>query len=343
MADSRLVSIIIPIYNAERYLSECIESAVQQTYHNLEIILVNDGSTDNSLCICKKKASSDQRIIVIDKQNGGVSSARNAALKIAKGDFFLFLDSDDYLEKDAVEKLVSRALRSKSNVVFSAIRIFDAEHSVISSAYTEDEITNLLAIEQCYRKRSWVLAIWAKLFSREAVYKDCKPIYFDDSLKIGEDYLWLIQVLLNVSGYVSCLNSPLYNYRRFSDSFSLSNYKAARYIERKEALLKADKIVINLSERYSKHISNFAKRRFISDCINGEVIIYCNDGAKSRRLFFYQYKSFFTKLLYSKGIGMKLRCKALFIHYGLLLLPPKWLIERCVAMAEKKRQENLYL
>ena len=90
------ISIIVPIYNQEKYLGECIESIINQTYQNLEIILVNDGSTDNSLEICKKYQKKDKRIIVIDKENGGLSSSRNAGLKKVTGDYIMFCDSDDF-------------------------------------------------------------------------------------------------------------------------------------------------------------------------------------------------------------------------------------------------------
>ena len=106
------ISVIVPIYNQEKYLEECIESIINQTYHNLEIILVNDGSTDNSLEICKKYKKKDKRIIIIDKENKGLSSSRNAGLRKATGDYIMFCDSDDYylpdtcllMEKEITEK-----------------------------------------------------------------------------------------------------------------------------------------------------------------------------------------------------------------------------------------------
>ena len=100
-----LVSIIIPIYNVEKYLTKCIESVINQTYKNLEIILVNDGSTDNSKEIIDKYSLIDSRIKVINKKNGGLSEARNAGIEIAKGDYIGFLDSDDWIELNMYEKL----------------------------------------------------------------------------------------------------------------------------------------------------------------------------------------------------------------------------------------------
>lgn len=91
------ISIIVPIYNVEKYLERCILSIIKQTYQNIEIILVNDGSTDSSIEICKKYSKIDSRILLIDKENGGLSDARNVGLQVAKGDYVLFVDSDDYM------------------------------------------------------------------------------------------------------------------------------------------------------------------------------------------------------------------------------------------------------
>ena len=102
---NELISVIVPVYNVEKYLNKCIQSIVSQTYKNLEIILVDDGSPDNCPKMCDDWAAADSRIKVIHKQNGGLSSARNAALDIAVGDYLFFIDSDDYAEPDMVEFL----------------------------------------------------------------------------------------------------------------------------------------------------------------------------------------------------------------------------------------------
>lgn len=100
-----LISVIVPVYKAEEYLDKCIESLVNQTYANLEIILVNDGSPDRCPDICEKWKKRDNRIVVLNKENGGQSDARNAGMRIAKGTYFIFVDSDDYVSKDYVEYL----------------------------------------------------------------------------------------------------------------------------------------------------------------------------------------------------------------------------------------------
>jgi len=121
-----MVSVIIPVHNVEQYLCKCIDSVIAQTYRELEIILVDDGSSDRSGIICDEYAETDCRITVIHKSSGGVSDARNAGLDIALGEYIYFLDSDDYIRKDAIERLVSFAGRHGSDiVVFEAVSFVD--------------------------------------------------------------------------------------------------------------------------------------------------------------------------------------------------------------------------
>lgn len=113
-----MISIIVPVYNAEKYLNRCISSLLNQTYYNLEIILVNDGSTDNSKKICKNAAKNDSRIKLINSVNEGVSLARNKGLKEANGDYISFVDSDDYVEPDYVEKMLLTLKSKKVDIVY---------------------------------------------------------------------------------------------------------------------------------------------------------------------------------------------------------------------------------
>ena len=110
MQQDILVSVIVPVYNVEAYLGRCVDSILAQTYRNLEVILVDDGTKDNCDRICDDYAAGDPRIRVIHKENGGLSSARNAGIDIARGDFLEFVDSDDWIEPDAVESLLQTAL-----------------------------------------------------------------------------------------------------------------------------------------------------------------------------------------------------------------------------------------
>ena len=110
------ISIIVPIYNVEKYLTNCIDSILNQTFKDFELILVNDGSTDNSFEICKHYKDIDDRICIIDKKNGGLSSARNAGLDIAKGEYIGFVDSDDYIHPQMYELLYNQIIKNKADI-----------------------------------------------------------------------------------------------------------------------------------------------------------------------------------------------------------------------------------
>ena len=113
---NKLISVVVPVYNKSLYLAECIESIISQTYRNLEIILVNDGSSDNSLDICKMYEQLDERVIVVDKPNAGVASARNAGLEIATGDYIGFVDADDFIDAGMYSTLLEQITRDGSDV-----------------------------------------------------------------------------------------------------------------------------------------------------------------------------------------------------------------------------------
>lgn len=182
---NKQVSIIVPIYNSENYIRTCIESLLRQTYKNIEIILVNDGSEDSSLHICKEYEKKDERITVIDKKNGGPSSARNAGLKNARGDLIQFVDSDDSLEKEALEIAIS-SMDKKTDVLIFGFNIYsngkllrtpnpgDVEFTMEKSRLEEyDKIENLF-ISPCN-----------KLYKKDYIKEK-----FNEDMKFGEDILF---------------------------------------------------------------------------------------------------------------------------------------------------------
>lgn len=136
MKNQALISVIIPVYNVERYLRECVDSVINQTYKNLDIILVDDGSTDSSGQICDEYAKRDDRITVIHKTNSGLSDARNNGLEIAKGKYVYFLDSDDYIAENAIETLFEIAERDNSDIVFfDAVSFADSNDFNVKQSY----------------------------------------------------------------------------------------------------------------------------------------------------------------------------------------------------------------
>lgn len=139
-----LVSVIVPIYNVEKYLPKCIESIMNQTLKEIEIILIDDGSTDRSGAIADEYGERDSRINIIHKKNGGQGSARNKGIELANGYYIGFVDSDDWIDCDMYEKLYSKAISLKSDIVVGSRRVFDEKGALKNEVYVENnEFTNV--------------------------------------------------------------------------------------------------------------------------------------------------------------------------------------------------------
>lgn len=203
---NEMISVIVPIYNSEKYLPECIESILSQTHKNLELILVNDGSTDNSLNICNYYKSQDDRVVVVDKSNEGVSATRNRGIEIAVGDYIGFVDSDDYIEKNMYEVLISKLRNDKSQVCAMtsyAINSFNidkrkGEKNLISG---KDALKHLLLL-------NFPTSLWAFLYSRDVIKKH----NLNNKIHFFEDFEFNLRILSDIDK-VSICNQMLYNYR----------------------------------------------------------------------------------------------------------------------------------
>lgn len=162
-----LISVIVPIYKVEKYLSKCIDSILNQTYRNLEIILINDGSPDRCGLICDEYKEKDSRIKVIHKKNGGLSSARNAGLNICKGDYIAFVDSDDYIESCMYEELLSDIKQNNSQIAIAEVmKVNEGEKIIRKTQSKEVEVMDKVEAMSRYLLGEWI-AVWDKLYSKE--------------------------------------------------------------------------------------------------------------------------------------------------------------------------------
>ena len=234
-----LISIIIPVYNAESFLSQCIESVLKQTYHNIEIIVVNDGSTDNSLSICKDFEKKDARLLVIDKENGGVSIARNTGLDYANGEFILFVDSDDWMEMDACERLLNAQQKNDSDLTVADIihetdtgsfhvRIFNREFDVDDSQFClQYQMTCIGYGYNPYPTNqgtvSGIGSVWNKMF-RKRIIQDHHLRFDPGTFDIYEDNLFTMNYL-DYCNRVSYISIPIYHYRMV-DGSSIHKYRS---------------------------------------------------------------------------------------------------------------------
>lgn len=217
----KLISVIVPVYNVENYLEKCVRSLQKQTYKNLEVFLIDDGSMDRSGIMCDKFASEDPRIHVVHKTNGGPSSARNEGLKYCKGDYIAFVDSDDWIEPELYETLLHFSEEYGTSITGCAA-ITDFEDGTSSNNHKDREsglITgNQCALDVLYQtKHAWG-AMYAKLFKRELM----DGVLFPNVSHL-EDYSISLQLFLKVKEIYFC-NMPLYHYTSRQNSLSKTRF-----------------------------------------------------------------------------------------------------------------------
>lgn len=196
--NAELISVIVPAYNVEQYLDRCITSIVQQTYSNLEIILVDDGSTDRCPEMCDRWTEKDDRIRVIHKENGGISSARNSGLQVACGELISFIDSDDYIDLKMLETMMNVMRDEQVGIVECGLQEVFADH--VQNCISYDLCMGPdAAVEQLLRWTGNVgSAIWNKLFRRTVL----EGVEFCEDLRYGEDTPFLYQALKQTTMFV---------------------------------------------------------------------------------------------------------------------------------------------
>ena len=203
-----LISVIIPIYNVEEYLEKCIDSIVMQTYENLEIILVNDGSPDNCSDICEKWEKKDSRVIYLQKKNGGLSSARNYGIEHCSGDYIVFVDSDDYIENNMIEELYNNLKENDSDVAICGFyNVKNEKKSAVKYSKTKFVASNMEKFENLYNEYYLPTTIaWNKIYKRHIFDK----IRYAEG-KYHEDE-FIIFDILKIADKISYNLIPLYNY-----------------------------------------------------------------------------------------------------------------------------------
>ena len=223
MKRNKLVSIIVPVYNVEKYIGKCIESILSQDYDNFECILIDDGSLDNSGKICDEYAKRDKRITVIHKRNGGVSKARNCGLNRAKGDYICFVDGDDYVNANYVSYLYGLASSSDADISLTT-KMFGNFSKETQEKNKEWIISGQEAVRSilCYKIP---IGCYDKLF-KKSVFENNKVRFFED-LKIGEGFNFNISCFL-CSKKVACSNQKVYYYRRDNQASAMSSYSEGK-------------------------------------------------------------------------------------------------------------------
>lgn len=251
------ISVIIPIYNAEAYLEECIDSILTQKYVDYEILLINDGSTDTSAEICDNYAKKDQRIKVFHKENSGVSSARNLGLQNAQGEWIAFIDSDDYISEHYFQPIFE--YENQDYIIMNSFVIRDGSKSNFRSYESKSlNLDNFLNEYNLFRDFA---TPWGKFFRKSII--DENNILFDEQLNRGEDVVFNLTYVLKCKT-IGISNSSSYNYRITGNSLSSKKSKVSH------SVYLYDKIFVLLQcysedmKFISKHISFLALGYFLS-------------------------------------------------------------------------------
>ena len=228
-----LVSVVVPIYNAEKYLVRCIESLRNQTLKELEIILVNDGSKDSSLAICKEYAAADSRVVLIDKVNGGVSAARNDGLRAAKGDFVGFVDPDDWVNPEMYAEMLAAIVSSQAEIcVCNYLKEIDGKTEymlmeqkgvVPKEAVVDKIVANIIAKPSFGSGETDIMgSVWRLLVKRDFLQKE--NIHFDEDVSFMEDLLFCVEAFLKCNCAV-IHEGAFYHYEVY-DASVVNSYKA---------------------------------------------------------------------------------------------------------------------
>ena len=210
-----MISVIVPVYKVENYLSSCVESLINQSYADIEIILVDDGSPDKCPAMCDELATKDGRIRVVHKTNGGLSSARNAGIEAASGEWLIFIDSDDYVDKDMIKKMVVAQQATGASVVVCDFQIFKDGEDIKKNNINKSELITYSPIEAAneFFSRSGIgWNAWNKIYQKSLFEKIKFPegVYCEDKATVYKIYLQ--------STKVTYLKEPLYFYRIRSGS-----------------------------------------------------------------------------------------------------------------------------
>lgn len=328
-----LVSIVVPIYGVEEYLDKCIKSLINQTYHNLEVILVDDGSPDRCGQMCDMYANEDDRIKVIHKENGGLSDARNTGAKLASGKYLIFVDSDDYVDEKLVEKTVFAAEETCADMV---IFDFTAVEKREFELRTSDVPANrLLRLDEEKGLLLMPPAAWSRLFNREFYMKAKHPFpvgkYYED---LGTTPKFLLE-----AGRIVYLKESLYFYNIRSNSIMKSSDFERNY---------RDKVwILNDILRFYKERNQFERYKEELEYLifaNGyfepsrEIVLKDRKNPYLKKFRTYMYTKFpeFHHNSYVKQLGKKNK-----LHLFILDIRQYWimsLLSICRQFVERKRK-----
>ena len=260
------VSIIVPIYNSEKYIKSCVDSLINQTYHNIEILLIDDGSKDNSFQICSE--FTDERIKIYKKENGGVSSARNFGLQKATGYYVTFVDSDDLVEKDYIEFLVKAI--SHDGIDLSICNFYS--HARKKSEFIVDVKSQEEIFYHILNDARYSGYVWNKLYKLDIIRKN--KLSFNEKIFVCEDFLFNCHYISFIKK-ATYVKAQLYWYN--CDNESSATYNKYLYNPKKASIIDSYKRIINIYEKYSKSNTIFVYYHYLKVLLHYKYIYKINN------------------------------------------------------------------
>lgn len=299
-----MISVIIPVYNGEQLLNRCIQSVRQQTYDNFELLLINDGSTDNSLSICQSYAKKDKNIFVYSQKNQGVSAARNKGIELAKGKLICFIDADDWVDKTYLESLHSTYENENADLVISNSKAVLNKGTIKGAAfqdkYLQKRDDNFIP-DELFKNGSILLrlSIWAKLYKKNII--DNHDIRFKKELKLGEDFIFVLEYALKCRKIVFT-NDYTYNYDRTNENSVIRKYNKQLYVNFKNT----NDVYFSILEKYRIVNKNEKLHKYFE--LASQAIL--EEGkANAEKTFTERWKSVKDILNISEIAEFRKRCK----------------------------------
>lgn len=254
-----LISIIIPVYNVSLFLEKCLNSVVNQTFKNLQIILVDDGSTDSSGIICDNYSKKDRRIEVIHQENKGVSETRNVGLSLARGDYITFIDSDDYIELDTYSTVFKTIIENKyPDLIFFRARVVDIQGKVIDIR-GKKPTGKILKVDKEFSEKRIIgeldNGVWNKVYKTEII----KDIIFETEKTHGEDFKYNLEVLEKVKTAID-IDQIKYNYVKNPNSITRKPFNPKNF----DQVYFKDLVVKIVKEKFPKYLKLSEKRAFLA-------------------------------------------------------------------------------
>lgn len=307
MENQALISVIIPIYNVEAYLRECIDSVINQTYKNFEIILVDDGSTDSSGKICDEYVEKDDRITVIHQKNGGPSKTRNTGIENANGKYVYFLDSDDYIENNSLEVLINTAESNDADLVFFDARSFSDDGAEVKQGYTVkctyETKSGYEILTELHNNKEYHCSV-VLLFIKRQLLIDNK-VSFLESAYCSEDMLFTYKIFCSANKAAHCTHT-LYH-RRCRSSSIVTSKKTQRHFRSCRDVYEE---IRDYSEKIGK-TGDYMATEYTVRCAFNALDTYKKISKKDRSICKNEYKALKKDILSHSAFGntaLKMRC-----------------------------------